>query len=213
MKQYMLIILISVFSLSLLAQNSSYIKAMKNAITMMDTSSSIEYLQFAANDFERIGNSVKDEWLPYYYCAYCYVQINYLIKTDKKRDLYVDKAVEFNNKADNISPDNSEIYVMKGFILQARMNIEPMTRGMRYNSQCISIFKNAQELDPENPRSYLWHAVQLFNMPTFMGGGTEKAFPLLNKALEKYEIFQPKSEIHPNWGLNYAKKMFVKYSK
>ena len=200
MKRYLLIILILAFSLSSKAQDNNYIKAMKNAIAIIDTSSSIEYFQYAANDFERIGQAVKNEWLPFYYAAYCYVQLSYLVKADKKRDVYVDKAVKFNDKADNISPDNSEIYVMKGFILQARMNIEPMTRGMRYNSQCISMFKKAQELDPENPRSYLWHAVQLFNIPKFMGGGFEKAFPLLKKALDKYEIFQSESEIYPCWG-------------
>ena len=213
MKWYLLIILILAFSLSSKAQNNNYIKAMKNAIAIMDTSSSIEYFQYAANDFERIARVVQNEWLPFYYAAYCYVQLSYLVNENNERDNYVDKAIELNNKAIDISPENSEIYVMKGFILQARMDIEPMTRGMRYNSQCISMFRKAQELDPENPRSYLWHAVQLFNIPKFMGGGTERAFPLLNKAVEKYETFQPKSEIHPNWGKNYAKKMFEKYSK
>lgn len=213
MKRYILIILILVFSLSLNAQNNNYLKAMKNAIAIMDTSSSsIEYIQYAANDFERIGQAMKNEWLPFYYSAYCHVQLSHLVKKNNERDIYINKAVELNNKADNISQDNSEIYVMKGFILQAYMDIEPMTRGMKYSLECISMFKNAQELDHENPRSYLWHAVQLFNMPTFLGGGTKKAFPLLKKALEKYETFQPESEIHPCWGLSYADKMFAKYN-
>ena len=213
MKRYILIILILAFSLSLNAQNNNYIKAMKNVLAMMDTSSSsIEYLQYAANDFERIGQAMKNEWLPFYYSAYCYVQLSHLVKKNNERDIYVNKAIELNNKADNICQDNSEIYVMKGFILQAYMDIEPMTRGIKYNPECISMFKKAQELDHKNPRSYLWHAVQLFNMPTFLGGGTKKAFPLLKKALEKYETFQPESEIHPCWGLSYADKMFAKYN-
>ena len=164
MKQYMPIILIPLFSVSLSGQSNSYTEAMESAITMMDTSTSIEFLQYAANNFERIGDAVEDEWLPYYYCAYCYVQLNYLVKTDKKRDIFVDKAVEFNNKADNVSPDNSEIYVMKGFILQARMNIDPMTRGMKYNPECIAMFKKAIELNPENPRSYLWYGVNFIGI-------------------------------------------------
>ena len=211
MKRYILISLIYAFSLSLDAQNSNYIKAMKSTLVMMDTSTSIEFLQYAANDFERIGDAVEDEWLPYYYCAYCYVQISYLVKADKKRDIYIDKAVEFNNRADNISTDNSEIYVMKGFILQARMKIDPMTRGMKYNSECITMFKKAIGLNPENPRSYLWYGVNLYNTPSFFGGGKDKAFPLLQKAAIKFDAFKPKSEIHPDWGKAYTNKMLSKY--
>ena len=211
MKSYILIILIPLFSVSLSAQSNSYTEAMESAITMMDTSTSTEFLQYAANSFERIGDAVEDEWLPYYYCAYCYVQLNYLVKTDKKRDVFVDKAVEFNNKADNVSLDNSEIFVMKGFILQARMNIDPMTRGMKYNSECIAMFKKAIGLNPENPRSYLWYGVNLYNTPSFFGGGKEKAFPLLQKAAAKFDTFVPNSKIHPDWGKAYANKMLSKY--
>ena len=211
MKRYILIVLIPLFSISLFAQSDSYSEAMKNAITMMDTSTSTELLQYAANSFERIGDAVEDEWLPYYYCAYCYVQLNYLVKTDKKRDVFVDKAVEFNNKADNVSQDNSEIYVMKGFILQARMNIDPMTRGIKYNPECIAMFKKAIELNPENPRSYLWYGVNLYNTPSFFGGGKDNAYPLLQKAAAKFDTFVPKSKIHPDWGKAYANKMLSKY--
>ncbi len=210
--KYLLIILIFTFSLSSKAQNENYIKAMRKTIAMMDTSSTIQYLQYTANDFERIARAVQNEWLPFYYAAYCYVQLSYLVNENSEGDIYVDKALEFNDKANDISPDNSEIYVMKGFILQASMNIEPMTRGMIYNSKCISMYKKAQELNPENPRSYLWHAVQLFNMPKFLGGGTEKGLPLLKKALEKYNTFKPESEIHPCWGKAYAEKMFKQFS-
>lgn len=211
MKRYMLIILISAFSSGMYAQNTKYATAMKSAISMMDTSTSIEFLQYAANDFERIGDAVEDEWLPYYYCAYCYVQISYLVKADKKRDIYVNKAVEFNNKADSLNPDNSEIYVMKGFILQARMKIDPMTRGMKHNSECITTFKKAIGLNPENPRSYLWYGVNLYNTPSFFGGGKDKALPLLRNAAIKFDTFKPESEIHPDWGKAYANKMLSKY--
>ena len=211
MKRYMLIILVSAFSLGLTAQNNNYTKAMESAIIMMDTSTLTEFLQYAANSFERIGDAVEDEWLPYYYCAYCYVQMNYLVKTDKKRDIFIDEAEIFNNKADKVSQDNSEIYVMKGFILQARMNIDPMTRGMKYNPECIAMFKKAIELNPENPRSYLWYDVNLYNTPSFFGGGKEKAFPLLQKAAAKFDAFMPKSKIHPDWGKAYANKMLSKY--
>ncbi len=184
---------------------------MKETISLIDTTTTISSLREAVNRFERIGNAMPDQWLPYYYCAYCCARISHMEKTDKKRDLYVDQAEYYINMADKIDPENSEICVMQGFILQARMDIDPMVRGMKYNNKCLEMFEKAREIDPENPRSYLWYGVNLFNTPSFFGGGKEKALPLLEKSLEKFNSFVPESLIHPDWGREYAELMLEKY--
>ncbi|RPH34556.1 MAG: hypothetical protein EHM93_00560 [Bacteroidales bacterium] len=195
------------------AQDSIFTEIMKKTISTMDTSSTKYGLHYSANTFERIGNTIKSEWLPFYYCAYCYVKINYMVKDDDEKDLYIDKATDLIFIAEQIDPNNSEIFVMKGFILQARMKVDPMTRGFKYNSDCLSMFQKAKELDPENPRSYLWHGVNLLNTPKFFGGGKDEALPLLKKSIEKFDSFKPKSDIHPNWGRPYAEEMIAKCSK
>ena len=210
MKKNIILCLLYISSMGMYAQDGQYMEMMKETIQMMDTAKSIKLLQQAANQFERIGNAMQDQWLPYYYSAYCYVQISHLEKSDRLKDLNVDKAEHLNNQADHLSRDNSEIYVMKGFILQARMNIEPMTRGIKYNNECLGMFEKAKKLDPENPRSYLWHGVNLYNTPTFMGGGKNKALPLLEKAIQKFETFQMPDPIHPCWGRDYAQMMLIK---
>ncbi|MCK4664931.1 MAG: hypothetical protein KAT68_18820 [Bacteroidales bacterium] len=202
-------LLIFNFNLSF-AQNEKYIELMEETITLMDTAETMNTLQQAASLFERIGNKMQTEWLPYYYSAYCYAQISHKEKEDKKKDLYVDKAEEFIGIADKINPENSEIYVMKGFILQARMNIDPMIRGFKYNSKCLKMFEKAMKLNPDNPRSYLWHGVNLYNTPSFFGGGKNKALPLLENAIEKYNSFTPLNSIYPNWGKKYAEEMIIK---
>ncbi len=210
----LLIIWLLIFTFNLLfGQNEKYIELMEETIFLMDTAETKNTLQQAANQFERIGNKKQNEWLPYYYTAYCYTQLSHKEKTDKKKDLYVDKAEEFIGIADKINPENSEIYVMKGFILQARMNIDPMIRGMKYNSKCLKMFEKARELDPDNPRSYLWHGVNLYNTPSFFGGGKDKALPLIEKAIEKFNVFHLQSPIFPNWGNEYAEKMIIKCKK
>ena len=88
------------------------------------------------------------------------------------------------------------------------MNIDKMTRGMRYNKECLDMFKKAAYLNPQNPRSYLWHAVQLLNIPAFMGGGKEKALPYLELALKCFNDFDPATGISPDWGHNYATKTY-----
>jgi tetratricopeptide (TPR) repeat protein len=210
MKRIVLISLSLIMSLGTSAQDEQYMEMMKATIVMMDTTKSIRSLQQAANQFERVGNAMQNQWLPFYYSAYCYTQISHLEKSDQIKDMNADKAEELNIKADKISPDNSEIYVMKGFILQAKMNIEPMTRGFKYNKECLEMFEKAKKLDPENPRSYLWQGVNLFNTPTFMGGGKDKALPLLETAINKFETYKLQSVIHPDWGKEYAEKILSK---
>jgi len=204
-----LCICLSLF-IGLFSQDEQYIALMKESIDIMDKASNIYQLQQAANQFERIGEAMQNRWLPYYYSAYSYVQISHIETSDKRRDLYIDKAVELNDKAETYSSENSEIYVMKGFILQARMDVDPMVRGLKYNKKCLKMFEKAKELDPENPRSYLWHGVNLFNTPSFMGGGKDKARPLLENACEKFHNYHLPSPIDPNWGEKYAEEILNK---
>ena len=210
MSRIIISILLNIISIGILPQDKLYIEKMKETIAIMDTAKSYKTLQLAANQFERIGGAMQNQWLPYYYSAYCYVQISQMVKSDEIKDLNVEKAEELNSIADKISPDNSEIYVMKGFILQAKMNVDPMTRGFKYNRECLEMFEQAKVLDPENPRSYLWHGVNLYNTPAFMGGGKEKALPLLEKAIEKFDTYHLKSDFHPDWGKEYAEKTLNK---
>ena len=198
--------LLLVINSSSITETDIYFSAMKECISNMNNAQSIADYQYTANSFERISNARPDQWLPLYYCSYCYTQMSFLTNEASLRDTYVNRADELISKADNICPDNSEIYVLKGFILQAFMNIEPLTRGMKYNNKCINLFKTASNLNPENPRSYLWHSVQLLNIPAFMGGRKEKAIPLLEKAIECFKNFKPENEISPDWGYNYAKE-------
>lgn len=207
MKRIIITALFYILALTIYSQDKQYLEIMKETIVTLDTATNYKTLQLVANKFERIGNAVQEEWLPFYYSAYCYVRISHLLKSDGLKDLNVEKAEVLNNKADMLSPDNSEIYVMKGFILQAKMNVDPMTRGFKYNKECLEMFEKAKKLDPENPRSYLWHGVNLYNTPAFMGGGKEKALPLLERALEKFGTFHLKSDIHPDWGKKYAREI------
>jgi len=191
-------------------QDLKYPELMKETIIMMDTARTVNHLQGAANQFERIGNAMQTQWLPFYYSAYCFVQISHKVKSDNMRDLNIEKAEELISRADQLSPENSEIWVMKGFILQAKMSVDPMTRGFKYNKACLETFRKARELDPENPRSYLWEGVNLFNTPSFMGGGKEKALPLIEKSIEKFETFHLNDSIFPDWGKQYALMILAK---
>ena len=52
-------------------------------------------------------------------------------KENNLKDERFDKAKNLVDKADAISPDNSEIYVLKSFIIGMMISIDPMTRGQK----------------------------------------------------------------------------------
>jgi hypothetical protein len=211
MKKNLMYLLYFIFiSFSGKAQMNDYVSNMLIAKKMCDTATKENTLITAANYFERIAFINPDKWLPYYYAAYCYTRISHMNKDTDKRDVWVDKAQMNIDKAYEIDPKNSEILVMKGFVLQSRMDISPMIRGFKYNSETMEYFEMAKELNPNNPRSYLWKGVNLFYTPQMFGGGKDIAYPLIKTAIEKYKSNPPKDSIAPGWGYPYALEMLEK---
>ncbi len=201
MRQIIMVIIIAV-SVPVLssAQSGNYEKAMLGAIEKMNNAGTIPDYIDAANIFERIGNSEKSEWLPYYHAAYCYVSAGHIEGDIQKKDPWFDKAQQFLDKALKIAPDESELYVLQAFIYPGRMVVDPMGRGMELMGRMNAALDKAISLNPGNPRSYFLRAMTLLNMPEAFGGGPEIARPLFETAKEKFEAFEPESPLWPVWG-------------
>lgn len=192
--------LISVLSVTANGQSARYEEAMLAAIEKMNNASStVEFIE-TANLFERIGQSEKNEWLPQYHTAHMYILAGLQEEDITKKDPYFDKAQQFLDNAFNLSPENSELFVLQAFIYPGRMVVDPMNRGMELMGKMNAAIDRAIKLDPENPRSYYLQAVILLNMPVEFGGGPGVAKPLFETASEKFENFNPDSPISPNWG-------------
>jgi hypothetical protein len=104
------------------------------------------------------------------------------------------------SKAEALSKDNSEIYVIKKMIATLRMMGDPMNRYMTYGPQAQQALETAKKLNPENPRVYLLEGEDKFYTPEQYGGSKEEARKLLELATAKYDAFKPASDIDPNWG-------------
>ncbi|MGQ0827493.1 MAG: hypothetical protein ACT4ON_03755 [Bacteroidota bacterium] len=185
------------------AQSKKYIASMEKNIVFIDTIRGIESLQKLANTFEQLSELEKSEWLPLYYTAYCYVTMAQGSKGNTI-DIYCDKAEIFINKADLLSPNNSEIYVIKAQIAAARINVNIAKRGAKFGQQSTAMLTKAKTLDATNPRPWLVQGQSKFYTPPAFGGGKQKAKPAFEKALELYETFKPANTIHPNWGKRVA---------
>lgn len=189
--------------LAMQAGNDKFTEAMKGTISMMDTATTSATFQNCANRFERIGNAEKKEWLPHYYAGFCYVMMSYLEPDVSKVDAILDKAQAEIDAAGEMKikdGEKSEIMVIKGMILSARIRVEPQTRGMQMGPQSGMMYDRARQLNPGNPRALSMVGQNTMFTPEMFGGGREKAIPILESAVAAFETFEPLSEIHPVWG-------------
>ncbi|MEP7254905.1 MAG: hypothetical protein ABI666_03965 [Ferruginibacter sp.] len=183
------------------AQSDKYMAVMKSNIAAIDTSfKNPANLLSLANNFERIATAEKNQWLPYYYAAFCQVNYTYMEQDKSKIDAIADKATMLINMADSLMPNNSEISCIKSMIASSHMMVNPMQRYMEYGPESASNIESAMQQDPTNPRPEYLKGQGLKYTPEQFGGGCATAKPVLQSSLEKYSKFKPASELHPNWG-------------
>lgn len=193
--------------------DDKYEKAMKSNLEKISSAQSVNDYIKIANGFERIALAEKDKWLPYYYSAFVYVLASYADTSNTRKDIYLDKSDALISSADSLAQNNSEIYTLKGMLAQARMQIDPMNRWMKYGPEADNNFKKAIELDSLNPRPEYLIGTGLFYTPKQFGGGPVPAKPVLEKSLEKYNQFIPETDLMPNWGRDMVEKLLEQISQ
>lgn len=206
-------------TVSAVAQNDKYIKAMESAIAVFDTTRNVDGMKELANKFERIGEAEKNQWLPYYYAALANVNIGYGLSGGQlgtnadKIDPVADKAEQLIDKAEALSKNNSEIFVVKKMIATLRMMVDPMNRYMKYGPEAAEALATAKKLNPENPRIYFLEGQDKLFTPEQFGGSKTEAKKLFELALQKFESFMPESSIHPYWGKQMAEHFLAQANK
>jgi hypothetical protein len=188
-------------SLLLNAQNEKYVGAMKKNISGLDSARDPIKLAELANNFERIAEAEKTQWLPYYYASYCQVMNAFMEQDKGKTDGIADKAEQLIKKAEEISGgENSETCVIKSMIASAHMMVDPQNRWMQYGDASGSNITKAKSLDPSNPRPVYLEGQAKFFTPEQFGGGKPQAKELFVKALQLFDQFKPSTDLHPTWG-------------
>jgi hypothetical protein len=185
----------------LFAQSEKYTLSMKKNISMLDSTFQKGNFSEIANNFERIGDAEKTQWLPYYYASYATI-VSALMNRDKsKSDAIADKAEQLIIKAEGLAgKENSEIAVIKSMIASAHMMVDPQTRWQQYGAASAGNIEKAKQLDPTNPRPVYLEGTAKFYTPESFGGGKAPAKVLFQKALGMFDTFKPKAELEPTWG-------------
>ena len=200
MKTIFAILSLFLFALPSFSQETKYYKAMTAAIESLDKASGINEYQAQSSLFERIASAEKTRWMPYYYASYSLVVMSFEEANGDKKDQILDKAQELLDTAMELEPEESELHALQAFLYPSRILVDPMGRGMEYMGLMFSSLEKAKALNPENPRTYFLEGVNKANLPASMGGGADIAIPLLEEALVKFEAFNSKDPLWPNWG-------------
>ena len=201
MKRVILSLSILVASLAAFAQSEKYTTAMQKNIAELDGAMQKGNFAELANNFERIGDAEKTQWLPYYYAAYATVSSTYMEKDKSKVDGVADKAEQLITKAETLAGgENSETCVIKSMIASAHMMVDPQNRWQQYGQASGENIEKAKKLDAANPRPVYLEAQGKFYTPEEFGGGKSVAKPIFEKALSMFDGFKPASSIAPSWG-------------
>jgi hypothetical protein len=188
-------------------EGKKFILAMERNLQILDTASSGAMFVALANSFERIGNTEKKYWQPWYYAALCYGFM--AVNTPEKTliDPLTAKAEEYINKALLLTENNSELSALQGMITNTKILADPMNRWQTYSAEAAAFLETSKQQNPLNPRPYLIEARTKLFTPAAMGGGPDAAKPIIEKALNNFSQFIPENSLSPVWGLEQTKKL------
>jgi hypothetical protein len=215
MNQFLSLLTISfVFATQVLyAQNEKFNAVMRQQILQLDSARTAQDFQNCANNFERIANAEKTEWVPAYYAAYAFCMKAFYEKDINGIDGYCDKADALLAHAEVLAPANSEIATVKAMLLMARMRVDG-SRSMTMGPKATQILQQALKQEPVgNPRAMVQMAQMLYYTPPAFGGGKDAANDYLKRGILAYDSFKPASDIHPNWGKAYAQRLQAQWDR
>ena len=187
--------------------DDKYTDAMQKNVQTVYTGQTIADLQGAVNAFERIAETEKTKWEPYYYASFGYIMMTNHEQDGVKKDGYLDKAVAAIEKSKSLASSESEIIALEGFIYMMRITIDPASRGQQYSPLAYQAFSKALTLNGENPRALSLLAQMQFGTAQFFNSSTAEACGTLEKSIEKFETYKSDNPLAPQWGKSMAQRL------
>lgn len=182
---------------------TKYETAMTEKVAKIEQHLKVDEFQTLSNDFTRIGNAEKMQWLPYYYASLAQIQKGRMLMREQKLnelDAIAAEAQKSLDKAMELSKDNAELYILQKMIHSLKMMVNPMERYMTEGALATENLAKAEKLDPANPRITLLKAEDTYFTPEQFGGSKTEGLNLFQKSLDQFKVYKTQSAIHPNWG-------------
>ena len=182
---------------------TAYEKAMTAKIAMVEQHKTPDEFTALANDFKRIGDKEKTQWLPYYYAAFSTIQKGRLAMREGKLaelDAITDEAQKSLDLAMDLNKNSAENLVLQKMIHGLKMMVNPQQRFMSEGMLAAEALSKAEKIDGENPRITLMKAEDIYFTPEQFGGSKTKGLELFQKSLDQFNAYKVKSTLDPNWG-------------
>lgn len=193
------------------AQSASFKVEMQKGIDLLDTVKTEQGYATSINYLQKVAAANAQEWLAQYYAAYGNLMSGIRGKQDEEtKDGIYSTALSYIDKANTLSPNNSEVYTLKAYIIFMQMAVYPTKRAMNMIPESNRLLEKAIELNMENPRSYLLKGQNTFYTPEMFGGGKEDAKAILLIAKDKFGNFKA-TALAPNWGKTRVEELLKEY--
>lgn len=179
-----------------LTAQTKFEQGMEQAFALMNENK----IEEAANLLERISSAEPENWLAPYHLALLKTRASFAITDKAKQEAQIAAASDFIDKADLLSPDNSEVYVVKGLINVAKIASNPMVNGATLSGRTTELYKKAIALDKMNPRAHSGLAEFEMGGARFFGQDLSPYCKRLQETLTLYDAFKPTGKFYPNWG-------------
>ena len=179
-----------------------FTQGMEKAFTLWGEGKSME----ASNLFERISNAEQDNWLPFYYVAQINTINSFGERDEQKLKQQLEKAQQFLDIAKRISPNNPEIMVQQAMLYTAWIAFDGATYGMTHSAKVVSLYNEALQIAPENPRVVFSKAEWDMGSAAYFGQDTAPYCKDVERSLELFANFKPEGPFYPNWGEDRAKE-------
>ena len=182
---------------------TAYDKVMTEKIASIEKHQTADEFTALANDFKRIGDKEKTQWLPYYYAAFSTIQKGRMAMREGKVDDLDPIAADAQKSLDlamDLSKDNAENLILQKMIHGLKMMVDPQARFMSEGMLAADALSKAEKIDAGNPRITLMKAEDTYFTPEQFGGSKARGLELFQKSLDQFKIYKTKSALDPNWG-------------
>ena len=179
-----------------LTAQTKFEQGMEQAFALMNENK----IEEASNLLERISSAEPENWLAPYHLALLKVRSSFAITDKAKQEAQIAASSGFIDMADLLSPDNSEVYVVKGLINVAKIASNPMVNGATLSGPTVELYKKAIALDNTNPRAHSGLVEFEMGGARFFGQDLGPYCKRLQESIALYDAFIPAGKFYPKWG-------------
>jgi hypothetical protein len=200
MKTTLFTIIFALVSITGFTQSNEYYQAMGESLGEYANCKSGDDFRALGNQFDRIAQAEKDQWLPLYYQAHCNIIAAFIETDPAKKDAILDVAEKSMNRMIELAPNDADVHALHAMFYTARLVVNPMERGQKFGMLSGQAVGKALALDPTNPRARLTNLQNEMGTAQFYGKDTSVYCDDARELLAGWDNFKPKSPLHPNWG-------------